>query len=105
MRRALFWLILSFGLGSFLTLLSCFCTTPNGMVFMDEVPIAYNYLRVGYPFPVFVSYAELWSGGHFSAVARFVWIGALFDTILYAFIVFWVILIVQAKVTKAKSFG
>lgn len=97
------YVVLSVGLGSLLTLLSCFYAYEPRPDFLDQVPNAYKSVSIGYPFPVFLSYAESWSNGQLSSGAVFGWAGALLDVIFYALIVFGVISIVPAVATTIKA--
>ena len=85
--RALSRLVLFVGCGSFLTLLSGLYIREPSPMFLDVVPTDYRGLQFGYPFPIFSSYVELWSGGQLYSDVLFVWVGALLDIVFYAFIV------------------
>jgi hypothetical protein len=56
-------------------------------MFLDVVPTEYRGLQFGFPLPFFSSNVELWRGGQLYSDVLFVWVGALLDTIFYAFIV------------------
>jgi hypothetical protein len=61
-------------------------------MFLDVAPIEYRELQFGFPFPIFHSEVELWSSGQLYSYVLFIWVGALLDIIVYAFIVgivFW----------------
>jgi len=102
--QALLRLILLVGCGSFLTLLSGFYINEPTPMFMDVVPTEYRTLRFGFPFPIFHSSVDLWSG-HLDYCMLFVWEGALLDITFYAFVVGIVFLIGSeiARTIKARK--
>jgi hypothetical protein len=97
-------IVLLFGCGGLLTLLSGFYVKEPEAMFVDVVPLEHKSLHFGFPFPIFVSYAELWSPDTLAFDAQFVWVGALLDVLLYTFIVGMGYLIGSAIVRdRAKS--
>ena len=105
LAHVLLLLILSVGCGSFLTLLSGFYVREPNPMFLDQTPIEYRGLQFGYPYPIFSSYVALWEGDQLHSDALFVWVGALLDTIFYAFIVGIVFLVGSgiARTIKARK--
>lgn len=89
MKGMLFWLIVPLGVGSFLTLLSCFYTSQTGPTPLDYMPYGTSErIQIGYPLPVFTSYAEYTQGRVqlFSDI-MFVWPFALMNMAIYALVV------------------
>jgi len=87
----LFKVILSIGCGCFLTLLSCLYSYSGNVMYLDVVPTKEEHLQFGFPFPIFSSYAAWWGNwGILEFSVTFVWLGALLDVVIYAFVV-WII--------------
>ena len=80
-------IVLLFGCGGLLTLLSGFYVKELEVMWLDIAPLEYKGLNFGFPFPIFHSSVELWRPDSLGFEALFVWVGALLDVLLYTFIV------------------